>query len=56
LKKPAKSGAANQELIHLFAKKLGIDCNRIKIIRGKTGKKKQLLLPDIADVHACICP
>lgn len=48
---PPEDGKANSEVIVLFAKVLGISKNKIEIIKGKTGKQKDLSV-DLAKQNA----
>lgn len=42
LSSPPVDGAANSELIKLFAKALGVSRSSIEIVRGETSKTKRL--------------
>lgn len=42
LNSPPVDGAANDELIRLFAKKLGVARSAVEIVRGETSRTKQL--------------
>ncbi|HEV2601750.1 MAG TPA: DUF167 domain-containing protein [Candidatus Babeliales bacterium] len=44
LKSPAERGLANQELIKLFAKALGITQNDVEIVAGATVRTKRITL------------
>ena len=44
---PPVDGAANEELIRSLAKALGIPARDIEIVRGHTGKSKQIRIPAV---------
>lgn len=44
LTEPAEKGKANQELIHVLADYFTVDKNHVSIIRGKTSRKKTVVI------------
>lgn len=44
---PPVDGAANEELIKVLAKKLGIPKNAVEIVGGQTSKQKQIRISGI---------
>ena len=56
LSSPPVDGAANEELIRLFAKRLGVARSDVEILSGQTSKTKQIRIIGItsADVRSVV--
>ena len=56
LSSPPVDGVANEELIKLFAKRLGVARSDVTIVSGQTSKTKQLNITGVtaADIHALV--
>jgi uncharacterized protein (TIGR00251 family) len=50
IKAPPVDGKANRELLRFLASKLGVPKTHLEIKRGQSGRVKQILLPDGADI------
>jgi uncharacterized protein len=48
---PPVVGAANEELIHSIAKRVGVAASRVRVLRGETGRRKLVEIDDV-DVPA----
>lgn len=58
LTSPPVEGAANEELIRLLAKKLGVPRSSVEIIAGQTSKTKRVRLTGVtsAEINAVLKP
>ena len=49
---PPVDGAANDEIIKLMAKTLGVSRSRVEIVSGQTAKAKQIRISDVTAEQA----
>jgi len=48
-----EKGKANQELIKLLSRRMGVSASRLQIVRGEKSRRKTILIKDI-DTHEVI--
>lgn len=48
LRSPPVDGAANEELVHFLAEKLGVSRNRVELVAGHSGRRKTIRIEGVS--------